>query len=97
MVGWPTLVALGLDCVVDFSGYKPRDLRGILELLAKHGKPILYIFISSDSVYEVCVPRTKCSEPTVEEEAVRPSSPTARKKLKRQYVRPESNSQSIAQ
>ena len=43
------------DVVVDLSGFTPRDLRAALTGLK--GRTRRYVFVSSDSVYEVCEPR----------------------------------------
>ncbi|CAG7673132.1 unnamed protein product, partial [Allacma fusca] len=43
------------DIVIDFSAYKPEVISEALEYL--NGKVGLYIYISTDSVYEVSVPR----------------------------------------
>ena len=42
------------DVVVDLSGFTPRDLRAALTGLK--GRTRRYVFVSSDSVYEVCEP-----------------------------------------
>ncbi|XP_037094721.1 uncharacterized protein LOC119114797 [Pollicipes pollicipes] len=44
------------DFVVDFSGYDPDAVGQALDALGEKMK--YYVFISSDSVYEVCVPGT---------------------------------------
>jgi len=58
-----------IDIVLDFSAYKSEVLEATLELL--QGKVGLYVFISSDSVYEVCRPSAIPGK-AKEEDAVRP-------------------------
>lgn len=58
------------DAVIDFSAYHVFEISEALQLL--HGKAMKYIYISSDSVYEVCVKNH--SDPTREDDAVRPTS-----------------------
>jgi hypothetical protein len=41
-----------IDVVLDFSAYSPTALEATLEVLQEKAK--LYIYISSDSIYEVC-------------------------------------------
>jgi len=62
------------DAVVDFSGYHVRAVIEALTMLK--GRIGRYIYISSDSVYEVCL-KTH-SQPSVETDAVRPHSPEDR-------------------
>ena len=64
------------DFVVDFSGYKRKYVKYILDNIQVQK---LYIFISTDSVYEVCKPMTKT--PILEEAAVRPDDRTLRDTL----------------
>ena len=45
------------DVVVDLSGFTPRDLRAALRGL--RGRTRRYVFVSSDSVYEVCDERAR--------------------------------------
>ncbi|RUS88259.1 hypothetical protein EGW08_003961 [Elysia chlorotica] len=61
----------GLDVVIDFSGYHPDFVENSLSLLK--GKVGFYIYISTDSVYEVC--EKNHTEPSLETDAVRPSCP----------------------
>ncbi|OWF35330.1 uncharacterized protein LOC110443058 [Mizuhopecten yessoensis] len=56
------------DVVIDFSAYHFEAVEDVLELLK--GKIGRYIYISSDSVYEVC--QKNHSEPSQESDAVRP-------------------------
>ena len=65
--------------VVDFSGYYKRHMKKSLKVL--NGKTKLYVYISSDSVYEVC-----CKDHgglTLETDDQRPECPQMVKKLKR--------------
>lgn len=65
------------DYVIDFSGYK----RKYVKYMIKNGPNIkqMYIFISTDSVYEVCKPIRR--HPILEESAVRPEDEKERKIL----------------
>lgn len=65
--------------VIDFSAYKPFTLKDSIKLLGE--KCHIYIFISTDSVYEVCV-RKLHSRGSEEADAVRPSSAKEQKILK---------------
>ncbi|XP_065653466.1 uncharacterized protein LOC136080580 [Hydra vulgaris] len=66
------------DVVIDFSAYNPLDIEDILILL--QGKFKRYIYISSDSVYEVCKHKDE-KEYLIETDAVRPTDPVEREKL----------------
>lgn len=68
------------DVVIDFSSYKARQIKQVVEIL--RDRVGLYVYISTDSVYEVC--DKKHSGPTAEEDAVRPKSPKKRLQLKRE-------------
>lgn len=59
---------LVFDAVVDFSSFRGENVADILEIL--RGRIKRYIFISSDSVYEVCMKNH--TNPTVESDSVRP-------------------------
>lgn len=63
-----------IDVVIDFSAYHPFQIKDTLEMLK--GRIGRYIYISSDSVYEVCV--KEHSEPTKETDAIRPASQEVR-------------------
>ena len=64
--------------VIDFSGYTPVMVEESTKLL--QGKTELYIYISSDSVYEVCV--EKCHQGwTKETDALRPKDRSTRRAL----------------
>ncbi len=68
------------DVTVDFSGYSALAVREAVELVT--GYTNLYIYISSDSVYEVC--RDKLHEgPSRETDAVRPEDEQERKTASR--------------
>uniref|UniRef100_A0A0B7AQY8 NAD-dependent epimerase/dehydratase domain-containing protein n=1 Tax=Arion vulgaris TaxID=1028688 RepID=A0A0B7AQY8_9EUPU len=69
-----------IDAVVDFSAYHPQSVIETLDLL--NGKAQLYIYISTDSVYEVCVKNH--TDPTVEDDAVRPMSQEQRENFESQ-------------
>ncbi|KAK2156835.1 hypothetical protein LSH36_204g08008 [Paralvinella palmiformis] len=68
-----------IDCVVDFSGYEPNYIADATETI--HAKTKLYIFISTDSVYEVCEKRHERF--TSESDDTRPKDRVKRKRLKR--------------
>ncbi|XP_057306164.1 uncharacterized protein LOC130644534 [Hydractinia symbiolongicarpus] len=65
------------DSVVDFSAYDPLDIEDILIVMP--GRFKRYIYISSDSVYEVCLPK-KHDGYLREEDAVRPTDQTVLEK-----------------
>lgn len=68
-----------IDVVLDFSSYNPSVLEATLELL-KSTTVGVYVYISSDSIYEVCrsstIPRF-----AVEEDDIRPQSEDERNLL----------------
>lgn len=66
------------DCVIDFSGYRKFAVEQAVDLL--WGKVGLYIYISTDSVYEVC-DLARRSQPIQEDAAVLPSCPQRRRLL----------------
>ena len=69
------------DAVIDFSSYKRSELKRVLPHVINRTR--LYIYISSDSVYEVC--RIKSSNgDSKEEDDVRPESEEEKDKLKQQ-------------
>ena len=68
------------DAVIDFSSYNARQIKQVVDIL--RDRIGLYIYISTDSIYEVC-DKTH-SGPTTEEDAVRPKSPKKRLQLKRE-------------
>ena len=67
---WDTETPTYFDAVIDFSAYHAFEISETLEIF--RGKVMRYIYISSDSVYEVC-DKTH-NDPTREEDAVRPSA-----------------------
>ena len=70
-----------IDLVVDFSAYKPKAISDALEVLK--GKVHLYIYISSDSVYEVCEGYNTASGLLKETDSVRPKDMEKRRMLAR--------------
>ena len=70
------------DYAIDFSGYKRKFVKYIIN----NGPDIkkMYIFISTDSVYEVCKPITK--SPIVEDCAVRPKDKIEQEKLNAKMI-----------
>ncbi|KAK2725120.1 hypothetical protein QYM36_001544 [Artemia franciscana] len=70
-----------IDLVVDFSAYKPKAISDALEVLK--GKVHLYIYISSDSVYEVCEGYNTASGLSKETDSVRPKDMEKRRMLAR--------------
>ena len=75
---------LNFEALLDFSAYKGKDIRRVVtELPADKVK--LYVYISSDSVYEVCVDKQhELNEEIVlnESDSLRPDSKTRRNYLK---------------
>lgn len=65
------------DAVIDFSAYHPLEITEALDVL--DGRMRRYIYISSDSVYEVC--HKNHSLPTREIDAVRPDTQEERDEL----------------
>lgn len=45
------------DLVVDFTAFEPREVRDVVSVL--EGRVGLYVFISTDSIYDVCQPPTE--------------------------------------
>lgn len=85
---WPGELAEDerFDFVVDFSSYSRKDIRSALQHFG--GSVGTYIYISSDSVYEVSRPPTNTSfrkgvTRSVEADAGRPQSDELRRKLRR--------------
>ncbi len=71
------------DIVLDFSAYEPKwvhDAIGILQGKMDKEKSV-YLYISTDSVYEVCEEKTS-QRRSVETDARRPNDIKARKHLK---------------
>ncbi|ESN93641.1 hypothetical protein HELRODRAFT_180732 [Helobdella robusta] len=65
------------DAVVDFSAYSDHEIKEALKLLKHQAK--LYVYISTDSIYDVC--DTPDSEPIKEESAIRPFDKDRRERL----------------
>ena len=68
------------DSVVDFSGYYGYMVQDCIEFMKSKTK--LYVYVSSDSVYEVC--EKHHTRPTAEDDDVRPQCKEKRKRLKRE-------------
>lgn len=68
------------DAVIDFSSYNARQMKQVVDLL--HGRVGVYIYVSTDSIYEVC--EKTHSGPSTEDDAVRPKSAKKRLELKRE-------------
>ena len=68
-----------LDAIIDFSGYESDAVQESVDLFRKAAK--LYIYISSDSVYEVC--EKQHNAPSKETDAQRPKLAERRKQYKR--------------
>ena len=68
------------DVVIDFTSYTPKQVGQILETLS--GRIGFYIFISSEAVYEVS--SKNHTQPSKEDEAVRPVSPKRRRELQKE-------------
>ena len=72
------------EAIIDFSGYKSRDIKSVIDgIPAKKIK--LYIYISTDSVYEVCIDNDDNSEYVVlnEYDSIRPKSKEKQENLKK--------------
>ena len=67
------------DFILDFSAYEPKWVHDTIDMMKKK-KVGLYVYISSDSVYEVSNPKTT-RRLSVEDDAVRPEDLKLRKKL----------------
>ena len=66
--------------VFDFSAYKPEELKATLEVLDK--KTDLYVYISSELIYEVCEFRSHMNGGKSREiDAVRPETKSERQQL----------------
>lgn len=63
------------DAVIDFSGYKPGQVKDFMKKM--RNKIRRYIYVSTDSVYEVCKEPSH-EGPILEEDAVRPEDPRER-------------------
>jgi hypothetical protein len=67
-------------CIIDFTGYSPKD---IYPLTFLQNKIRLYIFISTNSVYDNCVSINIKNREILEEEAIRPESKKEQDRLNR--------------
>ena len=72
----------GFEAVLDFSAYEPKWVHDAIDIL-KGVKVGLYIYISSDAVYEVSAPKST-KRLSKEEDAVRPKDPKLRTKLQKE-------------
>ncbi len=68
------------DLTIDFSGFKGKQVKDTIKLMTN--RTSLYIYISSDSVYEVCKEKAN-DKSSVESDAVRPETEHERVKAKR--------------
>lgn len=68
------------DVVIDFSSYSPKQMLEMVKSLA--GRVGLYVFISTEAVYEVSTKNH--TNPTREDEAIRPISPRRRRELQKE-------------
>lgn len=76
----PELLKSGAyDIVIDFSSYTAKQIQQVVDILKD--RVGLYIYISSDSIYEVC--QKDHVAPTKEEDAVRPKSAKKRMQLRK--------------
>ena len=66
------------DYVLDFSGYTPQVVAKAVTILGT--KVGVYLYISTDSIYEVCKP-SEITGSTVEDDAVRPTDEHERARL----------------
>ncbi|XP_028394571.1 chloroplast stem-loop binding protein of 41 kDa b, chloroplastic-like [Dendronephthya gigantea] len=67
------------DVVIDFTSFSPKHVSQILDALS--GRIGLYVFISSEAVYEVSAKNH--TQPSKEGEATRPVSPNRRQELQK--------------
>lgn len=68
------------DLVVDYCAYKEKHLKPLVESL--NGKIKQYVFISTDSVYNVSKDPANPNEPRSEQDAVRPDTAEGVEKMK---------------
>lgn len=72
----------GFDVVLDFSAYEPKWVHDAIDMLK--GKHVgVYVYISSDAVYEVSAPKST-KRLSKEEDAQRPSDPKLKHRLRQQ-------------
>ena len=67
------------EAIIDFSAYKLRDIKNVIEKLS-HDRFKSYIFISTDSIYEVC--QVNKNDMMLETDSIRPESDDLRKQFK---------------
>ena len=72
--------------VLDFSGYDPKWIHDALDVLQdqdddEEGKARVYVYVSSDSVYEVCKEKEPKDRKSVESDAVRPEDEKEQERL----------------
>ena len=72
------LKTTSFDAVVDFSSFDGSTMKDAVTTL--RDKTELYIYISSDAIYDVCCPK-KHGEPWKEHDAVRPENKVDRERL----------------
>lgn len=70
------------EAVVDFSGFKRNQMKSVCEGIPLN-KIGLYIYISTDSVYEVSVTRSDKNAELLETDSVRPQSKDDIRRLKK--------------
>ena len=73
------------EAVIDFSAYKECDIINVLDELPRN-KFKLYILISTDSVYEVCIDKEPEKNGEIilnEDDSIRPESEVEQKRLKK--------------
>ena len=68
------------DYVLDFSGYEAKWVHDAIHALK--GKVGYYVYVSTDSVYEVCEEREAERDRSSESDAVRPKDPKRRDELR---------------
>lgn len=70
------------EAIIDFSCYKSRDIKSVIDDIPAE-KIKLYIYISTDSVYEVCIDKTDNGSVVLnEDDSIRPESKEKQKTLK---------------
>lgn len=67
------------DVVIDFTSFSPKHVSQVLQALS--GRIGLFVFISSEAVYEVSAKNH--TQPSKEDEATRPVSPNRRRELQK--------------
>jgi len=67
-----------VDVIIDCSGYRKSSVRSVLDSLQVL---VQYIYISTDSIYEVCVCQSSQNQPTSEEDCLRPTDVSMRRAL----------------